>query len=148
MTLLQISSSNRPRQPNLLLNQEQHKSTHIPYQNSVEIYYGKSEKHESRSSAWLKYLFGSKRTSRYGSSIRYRTPGWLLNQVWEYGNSSSQNLWTSNLRIYNVVPQKSLIFDFAANNNVEAIKTLFRRKEASPFDRDELYGKTPLHVSK
>jgi len=80
------------------------------------------------------------------SWLRYRLPTWLANKVWEVYNDKTRDIWNFNLRVYNVVPRDALIFDFIHSNNIHGIKTLFARKEASPFDREDLHGRTPLHV--
>ena len=65
------------------------------------------------------------------SYTRSRTSGWL----------SGINIQPFNLR-----DEDSLIFEFCSKGNVDGIKSLFSRGEASPFDVDS-DGWTPMHVS-
>lgn len=55
--------------------------------------------------------------------------------------------WKKSLTIkpFRAVPGDSLIFDFCRNGDVDGIKTLFSRGEATVWDRDS-HGWTPLHV--
>lgn len=53
--------------------------------------------------------------------------------------------WKHTLEAFRAVPDSSLIFEFCRNENADGIKALFRRREASVWDRDSL-GRTPLHV--
>jgi hypothetical protein len=59
--------------------------------------------------------------------------------------SQSQMGWTHVIQTFRPIPDDSLIFDFCKVGNVEGIKTLFSRGEASPWDVDS-DGWTPLHV--
>lgn len=49
-------------------------------------------------------------------------------------------------RIFRAVPENALIFELCKRGNVEGVKILFKRGDASVMDRDP-NGKTPLHVS-
>lgn len=73
---------------------------------------------------------------------------WLLWLGMKNGFSGlfSTQGWKSTLETFRAVPDGSLIFEFCKDNNVDGIKALFRRGEASKWDRNSL-GQTPLHVS-
>jgi len=58
----------------------------------------------------------------------------------------ARKTWTCNLRVYNVIPRDSLIFEFTQKGNLGAVQTLFSRRMASPFDRRDGDGSTALHV--
>ncbi|KAH8593500.1 hypothetical protein B0O99DRAFT_688721 [Bisporella sp. PMI_857] len=112
---------------------------------------------------WFRYLCGKAVYSEYYVSsndaknkskdkeyrkyarLQYRWPGWLANQVWITSSYTQPNIWDFNMRIYNVIPRDSVIFDFIKQGNIEAIKTLFKRKAASPFDKSDEDGWTLLH---
>jgi hypothetical protein len=80
-------------------------------------------------------------------NLRYRTPAWLTSQVWEVCNMKARNTWTCHLRVYHVIPRDSLLFEFIQKDNIDAVKALFSKGLASPFDRDDVKGETPLHVN-
>jgi hypothetical protein len=84
----------------------------------------------SASLKWSKYGGIEKKYSqdKEGSWLQYRTLSWLTSQVWEIFNFKARNTWALNLRVYNVVPRDSLVFDFIQTDNIEGIKTLFSRK--------------------
>ncbi len=75
---------------------------------------------------------------------------WLLRGGLRYGidvlfTQATQG-FTYQLRTLRTVPDDSLIFEFCQKGNLDGIISLFRRKEASPWDVNS-YGLTPLHVS-
>ncbi len=54
---------------------------------------------------------------------------------------------TLRFRQFNVRSEESLIFEFCSSGNVDGVRSLLSRGEASPFDTDP-EGWTPLHVSR
>lgn len=54
--------------------------------------------------------------------------------------------WKNTLRPFSAVPDDALIFAFCKDGNIDGVRTLLLRGEASVWDRDSL-GETPLHVS-
>ncbi|KAL4874650.1 hypothetical protein BJY04DRAFT_11107 [Aspergillus karnatakaensis] len=84
------------------------------------------------------------------TSIIFHPAPWLLKLGLRYGlNAMSINhhkTWQYTIMPVHAVPNDSLIFDFCKDGNVEAIKRLFDRGEASVYDTDT-NGWTPLFVS-
>lgn len=60
--------------------------------------------------------------------------------------SKSIRGWKNTLRAFRAVPAEALIFEFCTKGNVEGVRTLLARGDASVWDRDP-DGMTPLHVS-
>lgn len=54
--------------------------------------------------------------------------------------------WKTTLRPFCAVPDNALIFEFCKNGNIDGIRTLLVRGDASLWDRNS-GGQTPLHVS-
>lgn len=54
--------------------------------------------------------------------------------------------WKTTLRPFCAVPDNALIFEFCKNGNIDGIRTLLVRGDASVWDRNS-EGETPLHVS-
>lgn len=53
--------------------------------------------------------------------------------------------WQYSIQTFRAVPETALIFDFCREGNLDGVKSLFKRGEASPWDRDPR-GQTPLLV--
>ncbi|KAF7947472.1 hypothetical protein EAE96_008559 [Botrytis aclada] len=51
--------------------------------------------------------------------------------------------WQYSFQPFRAVPESALIFEFCRRGNLDGIRTLFSRGDASPYDRDPL-GRTPL----
>jgi hypothetical protein len=60
-------------------------------------------------------------------------------------SARSTSGWKYSIHPFQSVPEEAIIFDFCREGNVAAVRTLFNRGEASPWDRDPL-GRTPLWV--
>lgn len=60
-------------------------------------------------------------------------------------SASSTSGWKFTIQPFRAVAEDSLIFEFCREGNVEGVRTLFKRGEASPWDRDPA-GQTPLWV--
>lgn len=86
--------------------------------------------------------------SHYESSIVFHPADWLLRLGLQIGLAyvNSTRGWQRTLKSYHAVPDDSLIFEFCASGNIDGIKNLLRRNEASIWDRSSR-GLTPLHVS-
>jgi hypothetical protein len=68
---------------------------------------------------------------------RFQAPKWLFcvsRAIEIYGRRLHAG-WNFNIRVYNVVPYESPIFEMAINGDVIGIQDLFRTGQASPFDR-------------
>lgn len=59
--------------------------------------------------------------------------------------SSSIQGWTYDLRPSRAVPDDALIFEFCDRGNIDGVRSLLQRKQASPWDTAS-DGWTPLHV--
>ena len=74
---------------------------------------------------------------------------WLLGRGFAISYSTSGNSWIPQfgfqLRHFNIRPVDALIFEFCFFGNIEGVKSLLRRQEASPFDCDPERW-TTLHV--
>jgi hypothetical protein len=60
-------------------------------------------------------------------------------------SARSTSGWKYSIQPFRSVPEEAIIFEFCREGNVAAVRTLFNRGEASPWDRDHL-GRTPLWV--
>lgn len=60
--------------------------------------------------------------------------------------SRSTRGWKNTFRTFRAVPADALIYDFCKTGNIEGVKTLITRGDASVWDRNPK-GRTPLHVS-
>ena len=95
---------------------------------------------------------GSKSTKVYHrvTTFVYYPSWWLTNfglkNGIEISMSTSTKGWQLSLAAFRAVPDNALIFDFAQAGNIEAVKRLLIRGEASLRDTNS-EGWTPLHVS-
>jgi hypothetical protein len=62
-------------------------------------------------------------------------------------STTSSSGWQYTIQPFRAVAENSLIFEFCRTGNLEGVRTLFERREASPWDRDPS-GQTPLWVRK
>ncbi len=60
-------------------------------------------------------------------------------------SAASSSGWQYTIQPFRAVAEDSLIFEFCRKGNLEGVRTLFERREASPWDRDPT-GQTPLWV--
>jgi hypothetical protein len=60
-------------------------------------------------------------------------------------SATSSSGWRYTIQPFRAVAEDSLIFEFCRKGNLEGVRTLFERREASPWDRDPT-GQTPLWV--
>lgn len=83
------------------------------------------------------------------TSISIHPKPWLLGRGFALSYSTSGNSWIPQFgfqfRHYNIRSEEALVFEFCSFGNLEGLKSLLRRGDASPFDCD-LEGWTPLHV--
>lgn len=79
-------------------------------------------------------------------TVRYRSPSWLANRMWNIQAVKASYGWDTRLRAYNVVPCESPVLVYARENNVRGLQELFSERSASPFDCDDDRW-TPLAVS-
>ena len=77
--------------------------------------------------------------------VSYRSPAWLIDKAWSLQILRASSGWTFKPRTYNMVSNKSLIFDYARQGDVNSLQELFSNRKASPFDCSD-YGWTALHV--
>jgi hypothetical protein len=55
--------------------------------------------------------------------------------------------WQYSIQPFRAVDENALIFEFCRGGNLDGVRSLFKRNEASPWDRDPK-GQTPLFVSR
>ena len=89
-------------------------------------------------------------TSRYESFFTLHPADWL---IWLGMKSSldvmisrSTSGWKNTFKTFRAVPVNSLIFEFCVTGNLDGVRSLLTRGDASVWDRDP-DGRTPLHVS-
>jgi hypothetical protein len=82
-------------------------------------------------------------------SIIYHPSQWLLKLRVGWGLvaavQTSSVGWKFKMSSTCPVPDDSLVFEFCKNGNIDGVRLLFDRREASPMDVDSR-GYTPLHV--
>ena len=85
---------------------------------------------------------------RYETYFVLHPANWLLRLGARTGFNGSFSTagWKHTLETFRAVPDDSLMFEFCADGNIDGIKALLSRGEASVWDRDS-FGQTPLHVS-
>ncbi|KAK2753517.1 hypothetical protein FQN54_007907 [Arachnomyces sp. PD_36] len=69
-------------------------------------------------------------------AFRAALPTWLSGKVWEVYTAKSQVEWAFRMRIYNIIPCDSLIFQYAKDGNVDGLKYLLHHEQRSIFDCD------------
>jgi hypothetical protein len=83
------------------------------------------------------------------TTIRIHPSDWFSKSGFSLSVVRSKQSWLPNFqfqfRLYSVRPTEAMIFEFCSSGNVDGVKSLIKRKEASPFDTDA-EGWTPLHV--
>ena len=119
----------------------------------------------NQSSSTVDYLFGTMhiktktskvadtKTDQYEhqSSFTIRPAAWLINVGLNYGLhvsmiKSSLQGWKQVIEPFRPVPDDSLIFEFCREGNLEGVRSLLSRGDASVKDTDSL-GQTALYVS-
>ncbi|PMD40219.1 hypothetical protein L207DRAFT_458702 [Hyaloscypha variabilis F] len=65
---------------------------------------------------------------------RMRGPISILNRFWEISGHNAENGWKISIRTYNIISFDSLTFKYTAEGNIEGLKDLFGKGEASPYD--------------
>lgn len=83
------------------------------------------------------------------TSISIHPKPWLLGRGFALSYRTSGENWMPHFGIqfrqYNIRSEEALIFEFCSYGNIEGVKSLLRRGDASPFDTDP-DAWTPLHV--
>lgn len=84
------------------------------------------------------------------TSFNFHPASWLIKIGFKYGLetmiTSSRAGWQYNILSVRAVPDDALVFDFCKVGNVDAVRELFGRGDASVLDVDSR-GWRPLHVS-
>ncbi|KAF2972023.1 hypothetical protein GQX73_g1509 [Xylaria multiplex] len=83
----------------------------------------------------------------FGNIFRFRLPFWLSRTTWELQSSRSYGNWKLNLRCYSVVPRDSEVIKIAQHGAPRDLEMLCAHGLASPYDRDDYYGDTLLHLA-
>lgn len=81
------------------------------------------------------------------TSFRIHPSLWFFKTAFSVScvQSNYSRLTNLQFQVYNTRPDGALIFEFCSSGNVDGVKSLITRKDASPFDIDS-DGWTPLHV--
>lgn len=108
----------------------------------------RSETFLEQSSTYPKGDENEKQTSQIRLVIRPAL--WLERFGIKYGLQAtvyqSPGHWKHNLNTFRAVPDDSLIFDYCKIGNIESVRQLLSKGEASTWDTNSK-GRTPLHVS-
>lgn len=75
-------------------------------------------------------IYDGKETFRF----KFRLPAWFCSTVWEIAQAHSHGGWDLCLRTWNERDENSKIFYLARTGDLDGVKTLIRRGEASLFD--------------
>jgi hypothetical protein len=98
-------------------------------------------------------VYEGRGVSRYENLYMFHPANWLVSlgmkSSFDAMISKSTQGWKNNLssRTFRAVPKDALIIQYCANGDIEGIKTLLARGDASIMDRCP-FGFTLLHVSK
>ncbi|MCJ1386123.1 hypothetical protein MMC17_009248 [Xylographa soralifera] len=87
-----------------------------------------------------------KSTSHYEIVASYRWPAWLMNRTWYLRVLKAHCGWDFKFRQYNIVPDSSLVIQYAEVGNVAGLQQLFDHLLASPWDCDQ-FGNTLIHLA-
>ena len=81
----------------------------------------------------------------------YHPAPWFLRICFNFGMSAlitkAAQGWQYHIRTIRAVPNDSLIFEFCKSGNLDGVRSLLKRGDASPWDTNS-YGWNPLHVSR
>lgn len=84
------------------------------------------------------------------TSFIFHPAPWLMRFGLRYGLKAMaiyhHRTWSYTIQPVHAIPDDSLIFTFCRKGNVDAVRELFKRRDASVYDVDT-NGWTPLHVS-
>lgn len=69
-------------------------------------------------------------------AARIHLPWRLIQKACELSVERAISGWQLNIRVYNVVPESSLVFRYAKEGDATGLRELFKNGHASPFDRD------------
>jgi hypothetical protein len=87
----------------------------------------------------------------YHTHYLYHPAQWFLRRCFNFGLSTlitkAAQGWQYHIRTIRAVPDDSLIFDFCVTGNLDGVRSLLQRGDASPWDTDST-GWTSLHVSR
>ncbi|KAI9744997.1 MAG: hypothetical protein M1835_002634, partial [Candelina submexicana] len=81
-------------------------------------------------------------------SVTVHPNRWLFSRGFSISYSHYGQGWIPNIRFrqFNLISEESLIFSFCSSGNIDGVRLLLARGEASPFDTDG-EGWTPLHFA-
>ncbi|KAI9721239.1 MAG: hypothetical protein M1812_002400 [Candelaria pacifica] len=84
----------------------------------------------------------------FEASVTIQPNRWISSRGFSISYSHHGQAWFPSLRFrqFNLRSEDSLIFEFCSTGNVDGVRSLFSRGEASPFDTDA-EGWTPLHYA-
>ncbi len=86
----------------------------------------------------------------YETVFTYHPAPWLLRSCFRFGFNAlvmkAAQGWQHHIGTFRAVPNDSLIFEFCEKGNLDDVKSLLVRRDASPWDVNS-EGWSPLHVS-
>lgn len=77
---------------------------------------------------------------------RIRLPFWLTRRIWDVAAVHSHGCWTITMKTFNVVFWKAPIMKLCDTHDLEGVKALIARGDASALDCDDM-GNTTIEVS-
>lgn len=80
---------------------------------------------------------GSQANNKAVHRARLQLPKWFSQKVWDLTVQVSTFGWQTNLVTFNIVPNDSLVFQYAEDGDLCGIRSLFSQGLASPLDCDE-----------
>lgn len=78
--------------------------------------------------------------------VRFQPPKWFSQKAWDLTFNALTSGWQMNLATFNVIPEDSLVFEYAQVGNLAGLRKLFADGLASPLDYNP-NGWTILDVS-
>lgn len=108
----------------------------------------------TRSSSWLRYLFGSLDYQRYcrqrrkyeGCNTRYKLPDWLSAKVLEVDTYATPLDWGLRIKTYRILPYDAPIWELIKKGDLSGVQQMLASKGALVTDRDD-HDWTLLYVS-
>ncbi|KAH8820779.1 hypothetical protein F5884DRAFT_827109 [Xylogone sp. PMI_703] len=88
----------------------------------------------------------NKRREQKFFRIWAQLPSWITTKAWEIQASQAYSGWMLNFRVYNVIADDSLLFQYVWCGDIQGIQELLSTQSATPFDCNK-FGQTALHFA-
>jgi hypothetical protein len=112
----------------------------------LSIYYERASVHSTQSHTQNEEV-NKRPKNLHKLRARMRGPISILNRFWEISGHNAENGWKISIRTYNIIPYNSLTYRYTVEGNMEGLKDLFSKGEASPYDATT-HGHTLLFVGR